>query len=161
MHHERSIAALVGARGNELELATTTFLSGRAEKAHTAGQARRSQECSNCQEGCEARRCNEIVSARVADARQRVVLGIDDDESTSRADLGGEGRGQRVGRRLDRKGEGLQDRYEGGLREMLFICEFRIGVDLQSVSVDSLPEENMSRTDLVNKHASVGRLPCY
>ncbi len=90
MDHHRRIDAFEGALARHQFLAAETFLRRRAEIAHAAGQA--AVEFRQGQRRAQSGRRDDVVSAGMTDAGQRVVFGQDGDgRSALLAELGGVG----------------------------------------------------------------------
>lgn len=75
------------------------------------------------------------MPAGVADAGQRIVLGVEDDEASAGAEVGGEGGVDAVGLGGDDdaqvgKGRGGEERGEDGVGVVLVVGQLRVGVDL-------------------------------
>jgi len=91
------------------------------------------------QEAGEGGGRDEVVPTGVADARQRVVLGVEDDEASvvtaGRDEVGGKGRVEAIGARRDGdaeggKGRGGEQAGEGLVGVVLVVGELWVGVDL-------------------------------
>jgi len=107
--HQAGGGAGVGARGDELELAAAAFLGGGAEQADAARPARVGLEGGGgAEEGGQRGRGDQVVPAGVADAREGVVLGVEDDQVAAGAEVGGEGGREPVGVGGDGEAEGLE-----------------------------------------------------
>ena len=79
--HQACRDILVGASVDEKQLAAAALLGGRAQQAHPSWAARLLESSHGAQEACKGATGNQVVAAGVADAWQRVVLGVEDDEA--------------------------------------------------------------------------------
>lgn len=143
VRHEACRGAGVGPAPDEVQLAAAALL-GRGAKETDAGcrcVARPGgvEGGDEAQEAGEGGGRDEVVPTGVADARQRVVLGVEDDEASvvtaGRDEVGGKGRVEAIGARRDGdaeggKGRGGEQAGEGLVGVVLVVGELWVGVDL-------------------------------
>ena len=128
MHHQRGVDTFERARACHQFLAATAFFGRRAENAHAPGQV--ISKCRQREAGTERRRRDQIVSAGVSDARERVVLGEYRDAGTGLApEFGDECGLEPEGASLDLEFCTAERLDQQLCRVGLLECEFRLGVD--------------------------------
>lgn len=135
MIHEAGRGAVVRPRADEVQLPAAALLRGRAQQPHPAGLTGRLERVDEADEGGQAGGRDQVVPAGVADAGQRIVLGVEDDEAPTGAEVGGEGGVDAVGLGGDDdaqvgKGRGGEERGEDGVGVVLVVGQLRVGVDL-------------------------------
>lgn len=89
----------------------------------------------SAEKGGETRGGNEVMAAGMAYAGKGIVLGVEDDEASARAEIGGKGRldSVRTGCGYDSQvGEGGRGKKgsEGFVGAVFVVGEFRVGVNL-------------------------------
>lgn len=137
MRHETGGGVAVGTAGDEMKLATAALLGGRAQQADPARDGGLPQCLCSAEKGGEAGGCNQVVSTGMANARQSVVLGIEDDETAARAILGGEGSLEAIGVRCDVETKRLEQGDEIGVSFVFLVGKLGLTVNLNKLPLNS------------------------
>jgi hypothetical protein len=83
MCHKARVYIFIGPGFDEPQLSATTFLRGCSKKANSARDAVFLQNSDSTQEGSNGTGSYKIVPTRMANARKRVIFGIESDNSSS------------------------------------------------------------------------------
>lgn len=87
-----------------------------------------------CQKGCNAAGCNKVVATGMANVRQRIVLGVEVDESAFTATDTFERCIDSIGMPSNCKSLAFKEITDSIMRLVLFICQFWVRPNLWTVS---------------------------
>jgi hypothetical protein len=132
VNHQTGRRALVSTILDEVQLTAAALLGRRSQQTHPPRAARLLERGRDTEKAGQAGTGNEIVAARVADSRESIVLGVEDDQAAPGAELGGECRLDAVGVGGDVEAEGLEEGYKVVVSLVLFVRELRLRMDLSS-----------------------------
>jgi hypothetical protein len=133
--HHRDVDVAEDPALQQANLSRAALLGGRADDHHAPGERKPgpTRDLRQRRAGAGPGRGDDVVSARVADVRERVVLGHDRHRRPrpGAGHLGPEGGGDAAHAALDAAAPGLEEPGQPGGGLLLLVAELRVGVDLE------------------------------